>query len=248
MATQQMPASLTDISSPPANTLAQPIRNSAVESTSPPIAQLIVAQKEFGAAGAALPLPVSLNGAPAGATVVIQGLAAGSTLTVGRSSEVGSWQLTAGELHDALLRPPQGFAGAMELGLELHLPDGSVADRKVLHLEWTASVGPKATKPAFVVRQLDPDEITALLKRGERFIAGGDLASARLVLQRAAEAGDAQAALSLAGTFDPIVLNRLGLRGQKADIERARIWYQRAQELGSAAAPSRLQFLAGYDQ
>jgi TPR repeat protein len=95
---------------------------------------------------------------------------------------------------------------------------------------------------------LDSDEVAALLKRGEGFIASGDLASARLVLKRAAEAGDAQAALSLAGTFDPIVLDRLGLQGQKADIENARTWYQRAQELGSAAAPRRLQYLAGYDQ
>ena len=95
---------------------------------------------------------------------------------------------------------------------------------------------------------MDSDEIAALLKRGEGFIASGDLASARLVLQRAAEAGEAQAALSLAGTFDPIALDKLGLQGQKADIEKARTWYQRAQELGSTAAPGRLQLLAGYDQ
>lgn len=224
------------------------MRDTPIESANPPVAQLIVAQKESGSAGAALPLPVSLESTPTGAVIVIQGLAAGSTLTTGRALEAGSWQLTAGELHDAVLRPPQGFAGGMELGLELRLPDGSVADRKRLHLEWTATAGPQATKPAFVVRQLDSNEVAALLKRGEGFIASGDLASARLVLQRAAEAGDAQAALSLAGTFDPIVLDRLGLQGQKADIEKARTWYQRAQELGSAAAPRRLQFLAGYDQ
>jgi TPR repeat protein len=180
--------------------------------------------------------------------IVIHGLAAGSTLTEGRALETGSWQLTARELHDAVLRPPQGFAGAMELGLELRLPNDNVADRKTLHLEWTASAGSQATRPAFVIRQLGSDEVAALLKRGEGFIASGDLASARLVLQRAAEAGEAQAALSLAGTFDPIVLDKLGLQGQKADIEKARIWYQRAQELGSAAAPRRLQLLAGYDQ
>ena len=169
-----------------------------------------------------------------------RGFAAGSTLTVGRALETGGWQLTAGELHDAALRPPQGFAGAMELELELRLPNDGVADRKTLHLEWAAIAGSQATRPAFVVRHLDPDEVAALLKRGEGFIASGDLASARLVLQRAAEAGEAQAALSLAGTFDPIVLDKLGLQGQKADIEKARIWYQRAQELGSAAAPRRL--------
>src|SRR6266540_6021307 len=45
-----------------------------------------------------------------------------------------------------------------------------------------------------------------------RFIVAGDLASARLVLQRAAEAGDPRAALMLAGTFDPIVLEKIGIQ------------------------------------
>jgi hypothetical protein len=247
LATQEAPASPPPAASPP-NTFAQVTPGTPIERTKPPVAHLIVAQRESGAAGAALPLPVSLSSVPAGAMIVIHGLAAGSTLTEGRALETGSWQLTARELHDAVLRPPQGFAGAMELGLELRLPNDNVADRKTLHLEWTASAGSQATRPAFVIRQLGSDEVAALLKRGEGFIASGDLASARLVLQRAAEAGEAQAALSLAGTFDPIVLDKLGLQGQKADIEKARIWYQRAQELGSAAAPRRLQLLAGYDQ
>ena len=248
LATQEAPASPPPVAASPPNTFAQVTPGTPIERAKPPVAHLIVAQRESGAAGAALPLPVSLSSVPAGAMIVINGLAAGSTLTEGRALETGGWQLTAGELHDAVLRPPQGFVGAMELGLELRLSNDGVADRKMLHLEWAASAGSQATKPAFVVRQLDSDELAALLKRGEGFIASGDLASARLVLQRAAEAGEAQAALSLAGTFDPIVLDKLGLQGQKADIEKARIWYQRAQELGSAAAPRRLQLLAGYDQ
>ncbi len=208
----------------------------------------MVAQGSSGAIGAALPLRVSLNGAPAGAIIVIKGLPAGATLSVGRPLETGGWQLAGGKLPDAALRPPQGFAGVMELELELRLPNDGVADRKTLHLEWTAIAGSQATRPDFVIRHLEPDEVAALLKRGEGFIASGDLASARLVLQRAAEAGEAQAALSLAGTFDPIVLDRLGFQGPKPDIEKARTWYQRAQELGSAAAPRRLRLLADYDQ
>jgi hypothetical protein len=45
-------------------------------------------------------------------------------------------------------------------------------------------------------RQLDADEIVALLKRGEDLIRSGDLAAARLVLQRAAEAKSAEAGRS----------------------------------------------------
>ena len=218
------------------------------ERAEPPAAQLIVGQGSSGGAGEALPLSVSLSDGPADAIIVINGLAAGSTLNVGRASGAGGWQLMAAELGDVVVRPPQDFAGAMEVGLELRLANHSVADRKTLHLEWAAPPVAQATIPAVVVRHLDSDEIAALLKRGENFIASGDLASARLVLQRAAEAGEARAALSLAGTYDPIALEKLGFQGPKPDIEKARTWYQRAQELGSTAASGRLQLLAGHEQ
>jgi TPR repeat protein len=42
-------------------------------------------------------------------------------------------------------------------------------------------------------------------------------------------------------------LKKLGLQGPTPDIEKARTWYKRAQELGSAAAPERLQLLAGHE-
>jgi hypothetical protein len=247
-ASQEAPTLPPPVALMPEEILAQATPVAPIRRGKPSSAELVVAQGSSGAIGAALPLRVSLNGAPAGAIIVIKGLPAGATLSVGRPLETGGWQLAGGELPDAALRPPQGFAGVMELELELRLPNDGVADRKTLHLEWTAIAGSQATRPDFVIRHLEPDEVAALLKRGEGFIASGDLASARLVLQRAAEAGEAQAALSLAGTFDPIVLDRLGLQGQKADIEKARIWYQRAQELGSAAAPRRLRLLADYDQ
>jgi hypothetical protein len=218
------------------------------EQTKPPAAQLIVGQGSSGGAGEALPLSVSLSNGSADAIIVINGLAAGSTLNVGRALVTGGWQLVAAELRDVMVRPPKDFAGTMEVGLELRLPNHSVADRKTLHLEWAALPVAQPTISAFVVRHLDSDEIAALLKRGESFVANGDLGSARLVLQRAAEAGEAQAALSLAGTYDPIALKKLGFQGPKPDIEKARTWYQRALELGSTAASARLQLLAGHEQ
>ncbi len=104
----------------------------------------------------------------------------------------------------------------------------------------------------YPIRQLDREEIADLTGRGERFIKAGDLASARLVLQRAAEAGDQRAALMLAGTFDPIVLEKIGIQGFAPDIIRgfapdialARTWYERAKEFGSREAVRRLQMLA----
>ena len=228
--------------------IGQAIPLAPTEQTKPPAAQLIVGQGSSGGAGEALPLSVSLSDSPADAIIVINGLAAGSTLNVGRASGTGGWQVMAAELRDVMVRPPQDFAGTMEVELELRLANYSVADRKTLRLEWAAPPVAQPRISAFVVRHLDADEIAALLKRGESFIANGDLGSARLVLQRAAEAGEAQAALSLAGTYDPIALEKLGFQGPKPDIEKARTWYQRARELGSTAASARLQLLADHEQ
>jgi hypothetical protein len=87
---------------------------------------------------------------------------------------------------------------------------------------------------------LDNDEIAMLLKRGNVFLTNGDLASARLLLSRAAEAGSAEAALELGTTFDPLILLQRGVIGVEPDAARARKWYQRAAELGSTVATQQL--------
>jgi TPR repeat protein len=92
---------------------------------------------------------------------------------------------------------------------------------------------------------LDNDEIASLLKRGRAFLTNGDLASARLLLSRAAEAGSAEAAAELGATFDPLVLKQRGVIGVEPDIARARKWYQRAAELGSTVATEQLAKLNG---
>lgn len=90
----------------------------------------------------------------------------------------------------------------------------------------------------------DREEIVALIARGQIYLANGDVVSARLVFRRAAEAGEAQAALALGGTYDPLVLKSLGVIGVAADAAQARSWYQKAAELGSREAPQRIEQLA----
>jgi len=99
---------------------------------------------------------------------------------------------------------------------------------------------PPASK---ATRVLDPEEITLLMKQGEQFIAAGDVVTARIVFQRAAEAGDANAAMALGATYDPTVLAKLGVAGLGADLEKARTWYQKAESLGSTEATRRLAIL-----
>jgi hypothetical protein len=92
--------------------------------------------------------------------------------------------------------------------------------------------------------RLDSEEIAILVKRGKDLLADGDLAAARLLLRRAAEADSAEGALTLGTTFDPVVLHRLGAIGATPDLAKARHWYQRAAELGSSAASQQLAGLA----
>ena len=79
------------------------------------------------------------------------------------------------------------------------------------------------------------------MKIGAELMANGDVTAARMMFERAAEAGEAAAAFALAETYDPAVLRRLRLRGGIApDVALARRWYEKARDLGSIAAPERI--------
>jgi len=89
-------------------------------------------------------------------------------------------------------------------------------------------------------RRMDADEAEALMKRAKGLIAIGDIAPARLLLERAAEAQEAGAALLLAQTYDPDVLGAQDMRSITPDPAAARRWYQKAAQLGSPDARQRL--------
>ncbi|WP_458184436.1 hypothetical protein [Bradyrhizobium sp. 14AA] len=101
---------------------------------------------------------------------------------------------------------------------------------------------PVAAQPAppEPVRTLDADTLAGLMTRAKSLLRVGDIAAARLLLERAANAQDATAALLLAQTYDPTVLGTSDARSVIADASAARDWYQRAASLGSAEARQRL--------
>jgi TPR repeat protein len=76
-------------------------------------------------------------------------------------------------------------------------------------------------------------ENAVLMEKGQVLMRSGDIASARLLFQRLANAGIADAALALAATYDPRYLAQHNLIGVAGDETKARDWYQRASELGS---------------
>jgi hypothetical protein len=104
-----------------------------------------------------------------------------------------------------------------------------------------AAAAPVAVAPP--VRRMDSDELAALITRAKTFLASGDIPPARLLLERAAEAQEASAALMLAQTYDPTVLGTQDIRNITPDPALARSWYQRAAQLGSVDAQRRLSQL-----
>jgi hypothetical protein len=106
------------------------------------------------------------------------------------------------------------------------------------------AVLPPAAPPAAAapqpVRQADPEEMANLMQRAKSFLTSGDLMSARLLLERAAEMQVADAALLLAQTYDPDVLGTADVRNTTPEPAKARAWYQKAAQLGSADAQRRL--------
>jgi len=115
----------------------------------------------------------------------------------------------------------------------------------------TAIVGPNFVTPSLnapppqqqAVRRMDPDELAGIIKRAKGLLAAGDIPSARLLLERAADAQEAAAALMLAQTYDPRVLGTKDVRNINADPNAARNWYRRAAMLGSGEAQRRLDQL-----
>jgi len=92
-------------------------------------------------------------------------------------------------------------------------------------------------------QRLSAAEIAALVTRGDAFLSAGDIVSARLFYERAADGGDGGAALRLGATFDPGFLSRTGVRGAPGDPSRATSWYRRAVDLGNPAAQEHLKNL-----
>jgi hypothetical protein len=106
-----------------------------------------------------------------------------------------------------------------------------------------AVAAPTVAAPAVAAppaRQMDPDEFATLMQRAKALLAVGDISSARLLLERAAEAPDASAALMLAQTYDPQRLGASDVRSIVPEPAKARAWYQKAAQLGSADAQRRL--------
>ena len=120
----------------------------------------------------------------------------------------------------------------------------TISESATVAMSEPATTGAESPSSSKAVRTPDPEELKFLTRQGEQFALAGDLVAARVLFHRAAQAGDATAAMALAATYDPDMLAKLGAIGVGADVEKARSWYQKAESQGSAQATRRLQALA----
>jgi hypothetical protein len=205
-----------------------------------------------------------------GGLAVVRGLADGTTLSIGKRANADEWWLSAIDLSATKIEPPPNFVGAMDVTVDLRLPNTELVDRQTLHFTWQApavvvqtpasavvartivtntetransEVGPSSPviPPSVTARHLSSEEVAASLKRGEDLVANGDLGAARLVFQRLVEDGNANAALALAKIYDPMMPEKQRAHGFESDAALAQYWYEKAKALGSNDVRRKLQ-------
>lgn len=99
-------------------------------------------------------------------------------------------------------------------------------------------------QPQVQPRQPEPnpelERALGMFAKGKELMARGNIQPARMLFRHAAEAGHAESALALAGTYDPHELAKIRVLGLQPDVAMARRWYTKARELGAEEAAGRL--------
>jgi len=102
-----------------------------------------------------------------------------------------------------------------------------------------AKLAPPAPSQAASPQAASP-EAARLLTRARLLLELGDIVTARVALERAAESGSPLAAFALAETYDPVVLSAWGAVGTRGDPAKAQQLYARAAAGGVETARDRL--------
>jgi hypothetical protein len=236
-----------------------------------PRPRLVLQQHNLYTSGDVIPLGLQIDGETTSAALEIRDLPPGTTLSVGRPLGTGQWRVPAGDVGSALVHPPAGFSGTLQFAAELRLANDAIADSGEFRLQWpraptqpaanqstaeavdrststtkqlaTSTPAARNTDHHVAVSPSDRDQIELLIALSQKFMSQGDVATARILLRRAAEVGDARAALALGATYDPVMLAIVRARGVAADLSLARDWYKKASDFGSQEAEDRLKLL-----
>ena len=208
----------------------------------------LIAEDQRAIANEPMPLEVSVDNAVQNASLRLAGLAAGTHLSAGSQVSDSSWQVPLDRLKNVYLYAPTDFVGVMNSALDLLGPDKRLIDRREVRFEWLAkkesrpepgsSIWPANPAP---VQSLNGDVASSLMKRGQDFLGTGDIAAARILFKRLADAGIADGAFAMARTYDPRYLTEHKVIGVVGDESKARGFYQQAAQLGSVEAAHMLE-------
>lgn len=190
-------------------------------------------------AGSPTTLPLRISGAPelsAGYSVLLVGVPRGARLSRGTSLMFDTWQVPVQDISQAELTLAEGIAREIPIEVELRRPDGLAVGRHTLLLKTPGNPTVLGlTQETFARASMavaKNSHARALTLRAERLIDSGDPLSARVLLEKAADAGAPLAAWMLALTYDPTPAAGLGVPIDATDAELAHRHYGRAAELG----------------
>ncbi len=201
---------------------------------------ITVAPTVFVAPATQVPFPIRVgpqDALPRGSSVRVRGLPPMTALSNGHWITPGTWAIPISALPDLKITLLDAAVGRSEISVMLVAIDGSVlAEARTAVIVTAPAAAPMLTAE-------ERERALRLVKKGHEQLAQGGIVQARLLYERAADAGLVLGAMAMAATYDPAELDRLGLLGLKPDREAARRWYERARQLGGADAEQQLRRL-----
>jgi hypothetical protein len=212
-----------------------------------------------GPPGRPIPLKIDVpdgEDTETGKLFIFSGLPQGVTLNPG--GNFGDfWAVNASVVKDLTLTAPPNFSGTFTVLITRSRNQATAAQSASI----TVTIGQPDTTPTasaaptFPERQEPPAKVGAgaravppneqmLMSRADATFKKGDVSGARVIYEYLAMQGSAMAAMAMGETYDPLVLNKLVIKGLTPDAAKARQWYEKAEQLGSGDARTRLNALA----
>ena len=197
--------------------------------------------------GARARFPVTLDPLPSDADallLVVRGVPEEIALSQGSAIGNEIWLIPAHLSGTVEFTVANAVTGTFDVSTELVTIEGRMlAQARTRIVSTPTALAAAAPADPGASEKIDADTVRRLTARGELLLDTGDIGAARVVLERAAAAGSAIAALRLGETYDPVILRRSGTQASPGDEVQALRWYEQAERLGSPRAAERLSEL-----
>lgn len=221
-------------------------------------------QDMTGPAGTQLPVKIEIGESEkvsGGRLFIFTGIPKGVKLDPG--GDLGAfWAVNSNAFDRLTLLAPENFHGSFEVKVTQTGTSPDDPKRKLSFLvtitppdeantELLNAVAPPADVQNGSINAQPPANLPNLrdknlMERAYLLFGNGDISAARSIFEYLVARGNADAAVAMGGTYDPLILRQLFVKGMMPDPEEARTWYRKAEELGSAEARGRLTALAEY--